>query len=54
MKLLQSIIDSCVAVAVIYDESKNIDENGEWERHYINKERKKKRKSEAHRKKLLF
>lgn len=55
MSLWEKIKEPFIAIAVLYDESKRIDENGEWERHYIKKEeRRKKREHEAHKQKLLF
>lgn len=49
MKLLEKIIEPFIAIAVLYDESKRIDEHGDWERHYKKKEeRRKKKKGEAH------
>ena len=49
MKLLEKIFEPFIAIAVLYDESKRIDEHGDWERYYSNKEeRRKKKKREAH------
>ena len=49
MSLWEKIKEPFVAIAVLYDESKRIDEHGDWERYYSNKEeRRKKKKREAH------
>ena len=53
MSLWEKITEPFIAIAVLYDESKRIDENGEWERHRIKKEERRK-KREAHKQKLLF
>mgnify|MGYP003319079535 CR=1 FL=1 len=50
MKIWESIKNAFLAVAVIYDESKNIDEYGDWERHRLNnEERRKKKLRDSHR-----
>lgn len=48
MKLLEKIIEPFIAIAVLYDESKRIDEHGDWERHYKKKEERRKKKRETH------
>lgn len=49
MKWLERLIEPFIAVACLIDESKRIDEYGDWERHYKKKEeRRKKKKGEAH------
>lgn len=49
MKIWEKIKAPFVAIAVLYDESKRIDEHGDWERHRSNiEERRKKKKREAH------
>ena len=53
MKLLERIIEPFIAIAVLYDESKRIDEYGDWEKHYKQKEERR-RKRETHKQKLLF
>lgn len=52
--ILDKIKEPFISIAVIYDESKRIDENGDWERHYNKKEERRKKKREAHKKELLF
>lgn len=50
MKLWTTIKNAFTAVAVIYDESKRIDEHGDWERHRLNnEERRQKRIRDSHR-----
>ena len=50
MKIWESIKNAFLAVAVIYDESKTIDEHGDWESHRSNnEERRKKRIRDSHR-----
>lgn len=50
MKIWENIKNAFLAVAVIYDESKSIDEYGGWERHRLNnEERRKKKLRDSHR-----
>lgn len=53
MKLWEKIMEPFEAIAVLYDESKRLDEYGDWERYYRKKEERRK-KREAHKQKLLF
>ena len=49
MKLWEKILTPFIALAVIYQESRDIDEYGDWERHHIKKEeRRRKKKRETH------
>ena len=50
MGILKIIKNAFTAVAVLYDESKTIDEYGDWERHRLNnEERRKKKLRDSHR-----
>ena len=50
MGIFKSIKNAFTAVTVIYDESKHIDEHGDWERHRLNnEERRKKKLRDSHR-----
>lgn len=46
-RIIDKIKEPFISIAVIYDESKRIDENGDWERHYTKEERRK-NKRETH------
>lgn len=49
MSLWEKIKEPFIALAVLFDESKRIDEYGDWERYYANKEdRRKKKERETH------
>jgi hypothetical protein len=49
MKWWERIIEPFISIAVLYDESKRIDEYGDWEKHYRKKEeRRKKKERETH------
>ena len=51
MKFLEKLVEPFIAIAVLYDESKRIDEHGDWEKHYKKKEeRRRTRNRETHRK----
>lgn len=48
MRLWEKIKEPFIAIAILYDESKRLDLDGDWERYYRNKEeRRRKRRNET-------